>query len=69
MNRIQAVSERTGAGAACFLSLKGERKAERRGCMCTADRWEYSQYRNKNFIVSGTEMGYYVNVTSFKMRR
>ena len=23
MNRIQAVSERTGAGAACFLSLKG----------------------------------------------
>ncbi len=69
MNRIQAVSERTGAGAACFLSLKGERKAGRRGCMCTADRWEYSQYRNKNFIVSGTEMGYYVNVTSFKMRR
>lgn len=37
--------------------------------MRTADRWEYSQYRNKNFIVSGTEMGYYVNVTSFKMRR
>lgn len=37
--------------------------------MRPADRWEYSQYRNKNFIVSGTEMGYYVNVTSFKMRR
>ena len=69
MNRIQAVPELSGAGAACFLTLKGEQKSGRRGCMRTAARWEYSQYRNKNFIVSGTEMGYYVNVTSFKMRR
>ena len=69
MNRIQAVPELSGAGAACFLTWKGEQKSVMRGCMRTADRGEYSQYRNKNFIVSGREMGYYVNVTSFKMRR
>lgn len=31
MNRIQAVPELSGAGAACFLTLKGEQKSGRRG--------------------------------------
>ena len=31
MNRIQAVPELSGAGAACFFDLEGEQKSGRRG--------------------------------------